>query len=218
MPFQKDVFLSSEGDKYFLRNSAALTDQQISPVLEVAASIYSRYVRAHMNVLEIGCAAGALLSRFHALGCNCYGVDPSPKAVECGRELYPQIDFSVGTADALPFPDRHFDFVLFGFCLYLIDRELLPRTIAEADRVLRPGGFLGITDFDPPRPCRRPYKHYQDVMSYKMDYSSLFTVYPHYVLVEKTSFSHSSDRFAIDPAERLSAVVLCRDTENAYGG
>jgi ubiquinone/menaquinone biosynthesis C-methylase UbiE len=218
MPFQKKAFLTTEGDKYFLRNSAALTGYLDSPVLQASVSLYSRYLQPRMNILEIGCAAGAVLSRFQAIGCNCYGIDPSAQAIECGRKLYPEIDFTVGTADALPYPDSHFDFVLFGFCLYLVDRELLPRTIAEADRVLCPRGFVGITDFDPPRPCQRPYKHCREVLSYKMDYSALFAVYPQYVLVDKLSLSHSSDRFTIDPAERVSAVILCRDPENAYRG
>jgi adenylyltransferase/sulfurtransferase len=40
------------------------------------------------------------------------------------------------------------DLVLFGFCLYLVDRKLISRVVAEADRVLKDTGFLGIVDFD----------------------------------------------------------------------
>ena len=82
------------------------------------------------------------------------GVDPSSKAVEAGNERLlragiSDIALSVSTADALPLEKEEFDLVYFAFCLYLVDRNNLFATIAEADRVLKPGGYLAIVDFDP---------------------------------------------------------------------
>jgi len=148
--------------------------------------------------------------------CECFGIDPSTEAIEDGRQRFPNLTLAVGTSDGLKFASQDFDFVLFGFCLYLVDRELLPATVAEADRVLKPNGFLGITDFDMAVPTMQEYKHAQGVFTYKLDYSRLFTAYPHYVLVNKISFSHHGDTFHTDPHERLSATVLYKDPANAY--
>lgn len=37
--------------------------------------------------------------------------------------LFSHLDLRVGTADKLDFPDQSLDFILFGFCLYLVDQE-----------------------------------------------------------------------------------------------
>ena len=78
-----------------------------------------------------------------------------------------------------------FDVVYFGFCLYLVDRFDLFQVVAEADRVLKTGGFLFITDFDPRIAMKRKYHHKEGVYSYKMKYENLFLGSPSYTLIEK---------------------------------
>lgn len=51
------------------------------------------------------------------------------------------------------------DFVILGFCMYVVDRRYLLKTAAEIDRILKRGGFLLIEDFDAPNPVLRPNKH-----------------------------------------------------------
>jgi ubiquinone/menaquinone biosynthesis C-methylase UbiE len=214
--YQREVFLNSEGDNYFERNLGAFS-LDLPQSLKKPLEFYSRYLKPNHKVLEIGCSSGHNLHYFHTrVGCSCFGIDPSKKAVGFGREHFPEVQFSVGTAESLEFADNSFDFVLFGFCLYMVDRPLLPRVVAEADRVLKDQSFLGITDFDPPSPFQRPYKHKEGVKIYKMDYSKLFTVYPNYIEVEKICFSHASLDFAIDPQERVSSLVLFKDEDAGY--
>ena len=52
---------------------------------------------------------------------DCYGIEPSAQAVAaaCAKG----INVMQGTADVLPFDNQSFDIVIFGFCLYLCDRE-----------------------------------------------------------------------------------------------
>jgi ubiquinone/menaquinone biosynthesis C-methylase UbiE len=78
-----------------------------------------------------------------------------------------------GTADVLPFDDNSYNIVIFGFCLYLCDREDLFRIASTADRVLRDSGWLFILDFFSPLPCAKTYHHRPGVLSYKMDYRTL---------------------------------------------
>jgi len=214
---QKTEFLADEGDQWFMRNKSALagaSQQRDCMVQHIADQLRSD---AASTVLEIGCGQGANLEHLARLRpVNAHGIDPSTQAVLSGGARNSALHLQVGTADDLPYADQHFDVVWFGFCLYLVDRDLLQRVVAEADRVLRDGGLLAITDFDPPEPCRRPYHHKAGLYSYKMDYSRLFLANPSYALVQKISTGHTSGGWAPDPQERI-ALYLCRkNPEQAY--
>lgn len=165
------------------------------------------------QILEIGCSNAAKLNHlcdvFEAKG---VGVDPSSLAISDGRDNFPSLTLFQSAADAMPIPDNSIDLVLFGFCLYLVDRESLFRAIAEADRVCKSGGFLGILDFDAPYRLKRPYSHRPGLFSYKNNYSSFFEAGGHYHLVAKESFSHLTMAFTTDPDERISISILYKET------
>lgn len=212
---QKEVFLSSEGDAWFTRNQGGLqheTDARRRPV-----QMLGRYLASGDAVLEIGCADGGnLASLAAACGIRGHGIEPSAQAVASGREKFPGLNLSQGSADKLPFADGEFKLVWFGFCLYLLDRASLMRAMAEADRVLADGGFLAITDFDPPGPRKRRYHHREGVFSWKMDYSRILLGNPAYVLAEKASYSHAGLEFHPDPSERVATWILHKSPETAY--
>lgn len=174
---QKDLFLREEGDAWFKRNRSALgsddgeaVPEDVRYVCDTLDPFRSRITR----ILEIGCSSGrkleALCRSFEANG---MGIDPSTLAIEEGknRPAATPLDLRVGTGDDLPCESGSFDLVYLAFCLYLTDRPLLLKTVAEADRVLKPGGFLAITDFDPAIRHRRSYSHAQGAFSYKQDYT-----------------------------------------------
>lgn len=208
----------SEGkaaDEWFERNRSRLVAD--SP-LPKSTRCFSGHISAGHRILEIGASNGHQLHKLRQLtGCEAFGIDPSVSAVADGKFKYPGLALAVGTADRLEFPDASFDAVIFGFCLYLVDRSLLMRTIAEADRVLRQGGRLMIVDFDPAVAHRRPFAHQPGLWSYKMGYADLWLANPEYVLVEKCSYSHEGDHFHADPGERVAAWVLAKQAhDDAY--
>ncbi len=212
---QKDVFLSSEGDAWFTRNQGGLNNE--SEARRKPVQMLSRYCAPGDPVLEIGCADGSNLAALAAAGdIRGYGIEPSAQAVESGRGKFPDLDLRQGSADRLPFADGQFKLVWFGFCLYLLDRTSLMQAMAEADRVLATGGFLAITDFDPPTPRKRRYHHRDGVFSWKMDYSRILLGNPSYVLVEKASYSHGGLEFHPDPSERVATWILHKSLETAY--
>jgi SAM-dependent methyltransferase len=98
-------------------------------------------------VVDIGCGPGNL---FAALGERCgqpkllLGVDVSAGALEIAQE----IGYSTILADAhqLPFVDGFADIVMINASLHHCDD--MSRVLAEAARIVRPGGLL-ITDQDP---------------------------------------------------------------------
>jgi len=171
------------------------------------------------SILEIGCSNGIKLKKLcETLNAEGRGIDPSPQAVGSGNSLFKtqkrdKLELRVGTAHCLPYEDQSFDLVFFGFCLYLVDRTHLFKAVAEADRVLKPGGFLAILDFDPIHRHKRPYHHKEGIFTYKHQYSNLFTASGHYYLVAKESFSHAENFFSKDPNERISVNVLYKEID-----
>jgi ubiquinone/menaquinone biosynthesis C-methylase UbiE len=87
------------------------------------------------------------------------------------------------------------------------------QSLAEADRVLKPGGFLVITDFDPGFHHKRPYSHHEGVFSYKQNYADFFTQSSLYYLAGKHSFSHRFMHFDDAPDERVSTCILYKEAD-----
>jgi SAM-dependent methyltransferase len=217
MPTQKQIFLEGEGDAWHQRNRAAVNRRSTDPVIEAVAGLGWRPGR----ILEIGCGNGWRLALLRDLfGAACEGLDPSPAAVEEGRTRGGGVALRVGTADDLSaFAARSFDLVVFGFCLYLVDRADLFRTVAEADRVLADGGVLAIYDFCPPVPYTNPYAHDPRVSSYKMDYARAFLWNPAYVEVRRI-LAHHAHQPGLDalanPDDRIAVTLLRKDVAAAY--
>jgi len=106
---------------------------------------------AQDHVIDIGSGLGGP-SRYLAAtyGCRVSGVDLTPEFVETDTALTVRVgltelvDFRVGSALALPFPDGSFDRAWSqNVAMNIADR---PRYYAEMYRVLRPGGRVAIQD------------------------------------------------------------------------
>ena len=217
---QSQVFLEGEGDNWFRRNKSSLDSKEVFHEAETIRRVLAAYKAKVGSILEIGCSNGAKLEAlcefFDARGC---GVDPSESAVNAGNAVFSQkgkgdkIQLGVSTAASLPYGTASFDLVYFGFCLYLVDRDELYKTIAEADRVLKKGGFLAILDFDPGLRRKREYHHRPGVFSYKTSHADFFTEGGHYYLVAKESFSHGANHFSVDSDERVSLSVLYKEPD-----
>jgi SAM-dependent methyltransferase len=207
---QRDVFLQSEGNAWLERNTPLEaapplpdSDQTLLAVLQLPLERAS----APTKVLEIGCASGSRLGWLRQnRGFECYGIDPSAKAVQAA--IAHGVLAQQGTADSLPFDTAAFDIVVFGFCLYLCDREDLFQIAREADRVLRNPGWMVIHDFYSPTPSQRPYHHRSGVVSFKMDYRTLFTWHPGYSNSFHKLGHHADGTFTDDPDEWVATSVL----------
>lgn len=207
---QKQIFLDSEGDAWYARNSKAMDMRALpqgDPLLSEVLKLHEPRPTRGSKVLEIGCGDArriAWLAANHS--CECVGIEPSRRAVDVGVSR--GIEVHRGTADCLPFQNAAFDIVLFGFCLYLCDREDLFRIASEADRVLRCPGWLLIQDFHSDCPRKREYRHRPGVFTHKMDYSSLFTWHPFYRLYSQRIVHHSSGEYTDDAEEWVGISVI----------
>lgn len=99
-------------------------------------------VYAGQQVLDIGCGSGNTAMAAARRRAIVSGVDPVPALLEAARQRAAfdklPITYTLGPAEALPFAGDSFDVVLSTFGL--IFAEDAPTAIAEASRVLRPGG------------------------------------------------------------------------------
>ncbi len=109
-------------------------------------------IDAGQLVLDVCCGLGGP-ARYQAWkhGCRVIGLDANPGRVEGARELTElvhldgQVAFLYGDAQDLPFSDASFDVVLSQEAfLHLADKA---KGVAEAHRVLRPGGRFVFTDW-----------------------------------------------------------------------
>lgn len=106
---------------------------------------------AGQRVLDVACGTGnsALVAgRRH---CRVTGIDYVPALIERARIRAKaedmDIDFHVGDAQALPFPDASFDVVLSAIgVMFAPDQE---RAASELLRVCRPGGTIGLASWMP---------------------------------------------------------------------
>ena len=207
---QKEIFLQSEGNAWFTRNHLSVAGRKLpddDALLRELLDFLPISAGGGLKVLEVGCGDGTRLAWLkNHLNADCYGVEPSEQAVAAARTK--GVNALQGTADALSFDNQSFDIVIFGFCLYLCDREDLFRIASEADRVLRLPGWLMIMDFYSPIPRARTYHHRPGVQSYKMDYRTLFTWHPDYECMTHKVRHHGEASYTDAEDEWVSVSVL----------
>lgn len=203
---QSEIVAATEGDNWHARNKDKRRDDD--PVLKF---ILDHPEIRPSNVLEIGCGTGWRLERIRHqfdLGVDtCRGCDLSHAAILAGRLKHPKVGLRVATASNLGYPADSFDLVIFGFCLYLVDREELFQVVAEADRVLADHGWLVIHDFLA-EPHSKAYGHDPRLATYKMPYHHLFTANPSYQVEDEIAWAQSG------PGS-MEGIVLLRKDHNA---
>ena len=106
----------------------------LDPVMRDLASAYSG------TALDIGCGEGRFVRMLRAMGFTASGIDPTAALIEAARMRDPEGDYRVAGGETLPYPDETFDLVT--SYLALCDIEHLDAAIAEAVRVLKPGGHF----------------------------------------------------------------------------
>ncbi len=198
---QQAAFWAGEADAWFERNR----DKEPNPLVIAA---YWNIDANPKKILEIGCGDGRYLKSLHTyFGCECLGVDPSQQAIEHGRTLYPDLKLYRGSAETAykMFRGEKIDILIFGFCLYVLDREDLFSTVAFADALLADGGHLAIHDFHPSLPKAVPYHHKEGLFSYKMKYGDLWLANPAYEWMSE-----------VKTADEEAVTVLRKDTWDKY--
>ena len=133
---------SSHADDGWMTRQDPWEEACLRRVLDTAAPFISG------NVLDLGCGDGTVSKAVSDLSTvtGITGVDVAEAAVRQAAKAVPSGAFSVMMADALDFPDAHFDTILaVEIVEHLLDIEQVFR---ELSRVMKPGGHLLVTTTD----------------------------------------------------------------------
>jgi len=115
----------------------SLTRQAIGPLLDAAQ------LRPGARLLDVASGPGYVAAAAVEGGARVTAVDFSPEMVKLARSQNPGVECHEGDAEELEFPDGGFDAVVMNFGMLHLARP--DRAVAEALRVLRPGGRYAFT-------------------------------------------------------------------------
>ncbi|MDT0318002.1 methyltransferase domain-containing protein [Streptomyces millisiae] len=98
------------------------------------------------TVVDVGCGAGRAVAELAERGVHAVGVDPSPVMLAAARTRWPGGEFREAGAEELPFADGS----VHGYRADKVFHVLREpgRALAEARRVLRPGGRIVLVGQD----------------------------------------------------------------------
>ena len=110
---------------------------------------FAALVSADQRVLDYGCGYGRLSAELRSRGFrNVVGVDPARQMIERGRRERPDLDLRVLCESGLDDEAGTFDAVLlFGVLTTIPTDDGQRACVREANRLLRPGGVLYLSDF-----------------------------------------------------------------------
>src|SRR5262245_21731330 len=128
--------------EYYAAAFGDVTGQIAAPLLDAVGA------GKGARVLDVATGPGFVAAAAANRGATVTGLDFSPAMIVAARGLHPGITFREGDAEALPFDDASFDAVVMNFGLLHLARP--ESAIAEAHRVLRPGGRYAFTVWAPP--------------------------------------------------------------------
>lgn len=94
-----------------------------------------------LRVADVGAGTGKLARTVVEAGAEVVAIDPDPGMLAVLREHVRGVPTFAGTAERMPLPDHSLDAVLLGQAWHWVDP--VPAS-AEAGRVLRTGGVLGL--------------------------------------------------------------------------
>jgi SAM-dependent methyltransferase len=118
----------------------ALTGAAAEPTLDAGG------VGRGSHLLDVGTGPSTLIGPALTRGASVTAIDLTDDMVSEVRRRFPDVETRVAKASNLPFETESFDVVTLGFCLHHMAEPA--SALAEAHRVLRPGGRIAFTVWD----------------------------------------------------------------------
>ena len=166
-----NLIKNKEADDFFLRNIKHYNENSFDE--KIINLIKTNNLKAE-KILEIGCANGKYLNQYSKLlkSKKSYGVDLSKKAIEDGKRKYKNLNLLKISSLEIDKIKLNFDFIICGFFLYQLDRELIFNQFDLIYKKLNKNGLLLIVDFDPLFKHSNINFNKKNLISYKMSYDN----------------------------------------------
>jgi len=128
---------------------AAVHEHNLTPVYGAVLDLV--HAGPDVAILEVGCGGGTALELAAERGAPVAAIAAAPAFVEIVRRRVPTGDVRVGDLQFLPWEDEAFDVVM-GFNAFQYAADVRA-ALAEAQRVLRPGGAIAMLVWGPLEEC-----------------------------------------------------------------
>jgi ubiquinone/menaquinone biosynthesis C-methylase UbiE len=140
-------------EKYTLGYSTSSLDWMTSRTADGHGAFFLDLLEPHMNLLDCGCGPGTLTIGFAerlkygtAIGIDRETDQTGPVRAVASERGLDNLEFVEGDIYVLPYPDDHFDAVFASAVLGSIGNA--ENAVTEMVRVLKPGGVIGLKEFD----------------------------------------------------------------------
>lgn len=107
-------------------------------------------IQPQTKVLDLCCGSGQATQVLVQRSKQVTGLDASPLSLKRAGRNVPQAEYVKAFAEAIPFPDNHFDLVHTSMALHEMQPEQRQQIISEVYRVLNPDGYFALVDFHSP--------------------------------------------------------------------
>jgi ubiquinone/menaquinone biosynthesis C-methylase UbiE len=135
-------------------SSPRVRDRMGARTATLFAAFLLPHLKSGMTLLDAGCGPGSITLGLAAAVSpgQVVGIDIEPSHIESATALAEEqgvtnVRFAVGDVYKLDFPDARFDAVYSNAVVNQVGEPL--RALKEFRRVLKPGGVIGVRDYDP---------------------------------------------------------------------
>ena len=164
---QEKAFIEVEADAWFERNIDGILSS-VKPDHHIIKAIQKLELPQSGRFADLGGGSGMVSAGILNLLPKWEGhvLEPSRKAIDHGHASFPSLRFHQGSiTQATDLPKGPFDLVVVSGVLTWVDRTLLSQAIANTDIIVKNGGYLIISDFDPAHPQGSPARNIPQLLS-----------------------------------------------------
>lgn len=189
-----NLLKKEEADKFFIRNRSLFQNNVFDSIDKKILDLIKINSIQVKNILEIGCANGKNLNQYSKL-CNSkksYGIDLSKKAINDGKQKFKNLKLLNISSIEIDKIKVNFDFIICGFFLYHLDRELIFKQFDMINKKLSNDGLLLIWDFDSLFKHSNKDFNTKKLISFKMSYDSFLVESGLFEILYKFKYSMPS--------------------------